>query len=165
MLEVITMLIGVASDTHGKLDSTLRAVKMFESLEVELVIHCGDIGSPAVVGLFQPWPTHFVFGNVDDQRPLEDAIRRAGQTSHGRFGSLELEGRRIAFLHGDDSTRFRQTITSGAWDLVCYGHTHAADLVRQGTTLVLNPGALSRASQHTVAVVRLPTLDVQTITV
>jgi putative phosphoesterase len=39
---------------------------MLESLEVDAVLHCGDIGSIAVVELFAAWPTHFVFGNCDD---------------------------------------------------------------------------------------------------
>ncbi|HEX5444919.1 MAG TPA: metallophosphoesterase family protein, partial [Pirellulales bacterium] len=65
------MLVGVISDTHGHVEFTRSAVRMFESCAVELVIHCGDIGSNEIVGLFALWPAHFVFGNVDhDQRGL-----------------------------------------------------------------------------------------------
>ena len=53
---------------------------------------------------------------------------------------------RIAFLHSDDNRLFRQTIESGQWDLVCYGHTHIAKQHREGKTLVLNPGAIYRAN-------------------
>src|SRR5262249_26664115 len=56
-------------------------------------------------------------------------------------------------------------IASGAWDLVCYGHTHVAELHRAGRTLVLNPGALFRASPHTLAVVDLVTLTARHIPV
>ncbi len=82
------MIIGIVSDTHGHVEYTRPAVRMLESLEVELVIHCGDIGSPEIVELFAPWPAHFVFGNVDD-RPerLRRAIAAAGKTCHERFGS------------------------------------------------------------------------------
>jgi putative phosphoesterase len=65
------MKIGVVSDTHGHVSYTLEAVRMLESLAVELVIHCGDIGTAEIVDLFAAWPTHFVFGNVDHSPFLE----------------------------------------------------------------------------------------------
>lgn len=150
------MLLGVVSDTHGQLDHTRRAVRMLESLAPEVVVHCGDIGSTLVVELFRPWPTHFVFGNVDGhQRELRAAITSAGQTCHDRFGELTLANRRIAFLHSDDALRFRTTTGAGLYDLVCYGHTHHAEQHREGNTLVLNPGAIFRANPHSIAVVDL----------
>lgn len=153
------MQLGIVSDTHGHVPYALQAVRMLDSLQVEAVLHCGDIGSPDIVGLFSAWPTHFVFGNVDDnQQELLQAIRQAGQTCHGRFGRLELAGRKIAFLHGDDGMLLRETIDGGEWDLVCHGHTHVARQARCGETLVLNPGALYRATPHSIAQVELPTL-------
>ncbi len=154
------MLLGIVSDTHGQVDLTRQAVRIFESLSVELVIHCGDVGPPAVVELFEPWPTHFVLGNCDDRRALPAAIESAGQTCHDRFGSLELEGKKIAFLHGDDAGLLNATIQNGRWDLVCYGHLHLAGTSVAGRTLVLNPGALCRSDHPSVAVVRLPSLEV-----
>lgn len=160
------MRIGVVSDTHGHVDFTRQAIRMLESCEVELVIHCGDIGSEDVVSLFQPWPTHFVFGNVDyDRRGLRAAIQTAGQTCHDRFGNLELAGKRIAFLHGDDSVLFARTIAEGQYDLVCYGHSHIAEHHVEGNTLVLNPGALYRAQPHSIALVDLPALEIAHVTV
>jgi uncharacterized protein len=154
------MRIGIVSDTHGHVPNTFDAVRMLQSLDVELVIHCGDIGSAPIVELFTQWPTHFVFGNVDDdRRTLEAAILAAGKTCHGRFGSLELAGTKIAFLHGDDTGLLRQTCHSGQWDLVCHGHTHVARNVREGRTRVLNPGALYRATPHSLAYVELPSLE------
>jgi putative phosphoesterase len=154
------MRIGVVSDTHGHVANTRAAVRMLESCEVELVIHCGDIGAVEIVDLFAPWPAHFVFGNVD-ARPAElrAAIAAAGQTCHERFGELEIAGRRIAFLHGDDERRLRETIAAGTYDLVCYGHTHEAEQHQSGPTLVLNPGALFRAARHTLALVELAELE------
>lgn len=160
------MLLGVVSDTHGHLGYTTEAARMLEAFAPAAVIHCGDIGSIEVVRLFARWPTHFVLGNVDDNAAeLEQAIRRAGQAFHGRFGELELSGRRIAFLHGDDTRRLNQEITSGDWDLVCSGHTHQREQRREGPTLVLNPGALYRAQPHSLAIVELETLEVTSVTV
>lgn len=158
------MRIGIVSDTHGHVPYTLAAIRMLESLEVELVVHCGDIGSAEIVGLFAPWPTHFVFGNVDDDRhALEAAIRAAGKTCHGRFGRLDVAGTKIAVLHGDDTALLREAMTSGAWHLVCHGHTHIARKQWYGSTLVLNPGALYRATPHSIACVELPELEAEII--
>lgn len=155
------MLLGVISDTHGHAANTRDAVRMFESLEVEALIHCGDIGTPEVIELLARWPTHYVLGNVDyDRQGLEMAIRNAGQTFHGTLGRIELAGRRIALTHGDNLPLLRSAIADGQADLVCHGHTHLAGWRDESRTRVLNPGAVYRANPHTVAVVELPTLDI-----
>jgi predicted phosphodiesterase len=125
------------------------------------VLHCGDIGTPAIPPLLSDWPAHYVLGNVDrDELDLRAAIERSGGRLHGRFGELEIGGVRIAFLHGDDERRLRETIDRGEWRLVCHGHTHHALRRVEGSTLVLNPGALYRARPHSAAVVELPSLEV-----
>ena len=43
------MLIGVVSDTHGRVDFARQAVRVLEGFPVKSVIHCGDIGSVAIV--------------------------------------------------------------------------------------------------------------------
>ncbi len=158
------MLIGVMSDTHGEFESTRGLLRLFESLGVELIIHCGDLGPASMTALFSAWPTHFVLGNCDNRLTLASAIAEAGQTFHERFGWLELEGKRIAFLHGHDGDRFRQAVYSGEWDLVCHGHTHEAQFGLVGRTLVLNPGAISRSSRPSGATVELPSMRVTTVT-
>jgi len=154
------MRIGVVSDTHGHLHNTLAAVRMLESLDVEAVLHCGDIGTPDIPPALAQWPAHFVFGNCDyDEDELRSAIEAAGLTCHGRFGDITLGGRRIALIHSDDVRRFRGATDSGEYDLVCYGHSHIAKVHTKGKTLVLNPGALYRANPHSLAVVDLDSLE------
>lgn len=159
------MLLGVVSDTHGHVGYTREAIRVLEEFEPQAVLHCGDIGSPEIVRLFSSWPTHFVLGNVDEgEDDITAAIAAAGQHNHGLFGKLELAGRRIAFLHGHDRQRLKQETTTGKWDLVCYGHTHAREWHRnERQTLILNPGALFRATPHSFAIVDLAKLDVTTI--
>ena len=159
------MRVGIGSDTHGHVDLTRPAVRMLESLEVDRVLHCGDIGSAAVVALFAAWPTDFVFGNCDaNPRELAEAIAAAGQTCHGEFGDLQIDGKRVALLHSHDANRFRQTLHSGSWDLVCYGHSHVASIDRYGPTLAVNPGALYRANPHSIAIVELPAVEATIVT-
>ena len=160
------MRLGVLSDTHGHVRNTQDAVRILRREQVDVVIHCGDIGSPKIPLLLMEWTVHYVFGNVDyDEALLRGAIRDSDGTCHERFGELELEGRKIAFLHSDDVSRFQATISSGACDLVCYGHTHQAALEKVGRTLVLNPGAIYRANPHQLAIVDLPGLDIKHVVV
>jgi putative phosphoesterase len=154
------MRLGIVSDTHGHTDHTRPAIRMLESLDVEQVLHCGDIGSADVVQMFGQWPTHFVFGNCDyDQAGLTKAIKSAGQTCHQLFGDLELEGVRIALLHSHERRKFLEVLDSPDYQVVCYGHTHIAENERRDGKLVLNPGALYRASKHSIAVLELPACE------
>src|SRR5215470_17133591 len=113
------MRIAVVSDTHGQIDATAAAVRLLKRQEASALLHCGDIGSPAIIPLFADWPAHFVFGNVDfDEDALQQAIEEAGQTCHARFGTVVLAGRKIALIHSDDRQLFDDTVDSGEWDLV-----------------------------------------------
>jgi uncharacterized protein len=153
------MLIGVVSDTHGYVPNTQAAVRILEGLQVEAVLHCGDIGTPEIPAYFTRWPAHYVFGNCDfDKSEVTRAIESYKSHSHGRFADITLAGKRIAIIHSDDHQRFTQTTASGLYDLVCYGHTHEAEQHREGKTLVLNPGALYRANPPSIAVVDLETM-------
>ncbi|QDU31824.1 phosphodiesterase [Anatilimnocola aggregata] len=155
------MRIGIVSDTHAHLQNAQAAARMLQSLEVEAVLHCGDIGSPAIPGAFSLWPTHYVVGNVDhgEEDALSAAVTAAGGRFHGAFADFMLNGRRIALLHSDDARRFRRVTTGNEYDLVCYGHSHIAEQHLDGRTLVLNPGALYRANPHQIAVVDLTKLE------
>lgn len=159
------MLIGIVSDTHGHVANTLRAIRMLKEFPLAAVFHCGDIGSSEIPCLFTDWPTYFVFGNCDDPRELRPAIKEANQNCWERFGSIELGGRKIAVLHSDDARLFREVIDGGEYDLVCYGHTHLRKTEQVGKTLVLNPGALFRATPKTFALVELDDLSVHFLSI
>jgi putative phosphoesterase len=153
------MRVGIVSDTHGNVELTRPAVRMFESLDVQHVVHCGDIGSAEVVELFAKWPTEYVFGNCDtDQKPLRAAIEQAGQTCHGEFGEFKLSGVSFALIHSHEPRRFHAAVGSGRYQVVCFGHTHVASIEHRGDTLVINPGAVYRAKPHSVALLELPEL-------
>lgn len=158
------MKLGVVSDTHGNLKTAAAAVQQLSQYEIDAVLHCGDIVGAGIIPLFAAWPTHFVFGNCDyDLAEMRRTIQDCGQFCHERFGELTFGGRSIALLHGDDSRLLRESQQSGRFDLVCSGHTHVYEERRAGGTLILNPGALHRASVYTCALVDLLTLQVQRI--
>ena len=156
------MKIGVISDTHGDIRQTRRALDMLAPHRVDLILHCGDVGAE-VVPLLSGQQVHFVAGNMDDLDSLREAIVEPDHKLHDQMGTLEVEGCRVAFLHGHDVSLLYETIHSGNWDLVCHGHTHASSSRREGSTLVLNPGAMARTRWPSLAVVELPSMTVTEI--
>ncbi len=147
------MRIAVLSDTHSRYQTVETVLARLQALKINHVIHCGDIEDAETVWLFQGFTTHFVFGNCDtDRASLRQAIYGIGETLHEPFGRLELEGKRIAFLHGDDKRLFHEVEHSGQFDYLFYGHTHQAREHRTGATRVINPGALHRARPRTFVV-------------
>ncbi|MFV0445750.1 MAG: YfcE family phosphodiesterase [Planctomycetaceae bacterium] len=158
--------LGILSDTHGHVGYTRDAVQVLRRERIDLLLHCGDIGSHRIPSLLMEWPAHYVFGNVDyDEAMLRGAIRDVGGICHERCGDLTIAGCRIALLHSDDERKFKDIVESGKYDLVCYGHTHVARLDLQGRTRVLNPGALYRATPHQIAIVELPTWTIKHVVV
>jgi putative phosphoesterase len=139
------MRIAIVSDTHSRYATVEAAVKLIEERRVGLVLHCGDIEDSETVWLF-PANTQFVFGNCDtDRASLRQAVYGIGGTLHEPFGRVELDGVKIAFLHGDDGELLSELEHSGEYDYVFHGHTHIAAERRTGPTRVINPGALHRA--------------------
>jgi uncharacterized protein len=149
------MRIAILSDTHSRHATVETVLKRIDELNVELILHCGDIEDADTVWLF-PGNTHFVFGNCDSERTsLRQAIHGIGATLHEPFGKVELDGTRIGFIHSDDKKLFEKLETSGQFDYLFYGHTHIAREHRTGPTRVINPGALHRARPKTFAILDL----------
>ncbi len=147
------MKIGILSDTHSRYATVAQALALLRERDVTLVLHCGDIEDAATVQLFQGLPTHFVFGNCDtDREELRRAVRDSGATLQEPFGHLDIDGRRLAWIHGDDKRLLHDLEAAGQFDYLFYGHTHQAEQHRSGPTLVVNPGALHRARVKTLVV-------------
>jgi uncharacterized protein len=156
------MKIGIISDTHGDIQATQQAVRILDSLNANVLLHCGDIGLE-ILPYLKDIPTHFVLGNMDEPDRLRDALAGTAHTFYEQFGSLDFDGLRVAFLHGNDVQLLYQTIHSGQWDLVTHGHTHSFSQAVVGKTVVLNPGALSRSIRPSLATVDLPSLEITEI--
>ncbi len=160
------MRIGVVSDTHDRQEAVAEAVRLLMEQHVELILHCGDIESPDTVRVFRPIPTHFVFGNWDkDRAKLATAIKEIGGTHSDSFGALELDGKRIAWVHSHERHQLRQLENADFFDYVFYGHTHVREQHRTGKTLVANPGALFRANPKTCIVLDVISGEIKPIIV
>ena len=159
------MLIAVVSDTHSRYHTVEKAVTLIEERKAQAVLHCGDIEDAETVWLF-PKGTHFVYGNCDGQRhSLRQAAADAGMTLHEPFGSVELAGKRLAFVHADDRRLLDRLEASGEYDYLFYGHTHQAEEHQTGRTRVINPGALHRARPKTFIVLDLESGEVESVVV
>jgi hypothetical protein len=160
------MLIAILSDTHGRYQTVEKALGLVQARKINTVLHCGDIDDAETVWLFQGFTTHFVFGNCDlDRHAIRQAVHGIGETLHDGYGLVELNGVKIAFVHGDDGALLHDLEHSGAFDFLFYGHTHQAKEHRTGPTRVINPGALHRARVKTFVVLDLATRDVESVVV
>jgi putative phosphoesterase len=160
------MRIAILSDSHGRDRTVIQALDMVRARGIYTVLHCGDIDEPRTVALFRGLDAHFVFGNCDyDREAIRDAVQAIGATLHESWGQLEHDGRKIAFLHGDDPRLMREVEHSGYFDYLFYGHTHQAKEHRTGSTRVINPGALHRARPKTFLVLDLESGNTEQVTV
>lgn len=160
------MRIGIVSDTHSRYATVEKVVKLLRQRGVYCVLHCGDIEDADTVWLFEDLTTHFVFGNCDTERAsLRQAIHGTGATLQEPFGNLELEGSKIAWVHGDNKRLLEDIEKSGHFNFLFYGHTHHAEQHHTGPTHVVNPGALHRARSKNFMVLDLDTGTLEQITV
>jgi len=140
------MLIGAISDTHDNLCQVEKAVKFLNDQKVGLVLHAGDYVAGFVIPKFKQLNCKLVgvFGNNDGDHEL--LKKRFSETSnctiHDRFTQVNVEGYRIALLHGEEAELLNVIIASGYFDAVIHGHSHYRGIEKKGKTLAINPGEL-----------------------
>ncbi len=150
--------IGIVSDTHGDVGRLEAALTLLARQNVEIIVHCGDIGSAACVEAMGEAKAfvYAVAGNCDtgsDELPA--AARRCGVHLAAQSVVIPLQGGLSAVAtHGHDKRLLDQFIEQGKHAYVLHGHTHRTRDERIGGTRVINPGALHRSqgSVPTVAV-------------
>lgn len=152
------MILGLLSDSHDRYDTMAAALDLLRRHGATYFIHCGDVGAPRMLDLLAGLPAGFVWGNCDWDRPsLQRYAGDVGVTCFGTAGELEFDGKRLAVTHGDDHALVRKLLDAQSHDYLFTGHTHQRRDDRVGRTRVINPGALHRAAEKTVA-----TLDTAT---
>ena len=161
------MRIGIISDTHDQQVRTVAAVQMLKAEGAEVLFHCGDLVEPEMVATGAVLPCYFVFGNNDADRV--PAIRKAIAEFENAVclewgGEVELDGKRLAMTHGHLHADVRRLL-AGEPDYLFSGHSHIAADWREGRTRRINPGALHRARQFTVALLDLQNDDLRFLTV
>jgi uncharacterized protein len=159
------MILGIISDTHDHPKRTARAIKLFTEAGVEAVIHCGDICEPGILLLFGDTPTYYVLGNNDYEPELLKAAERIPTLTYlGESGIVTLGDKKIAVTHGHIGRLTRELLIQQP-DYLLFGHTHVSAHEMIQDVACINPGALHRASEYTVATLNLITNDLQWLTV
>lgn len=144
------MIIIIASDSHGR-KNILNKISSFHS-DASYYLHCGDLGFDDI-DEYKEWI--FVKGNVDKNN--NDFL------SIPRNRIIDLGNHKIFMTHSDlyFSTSRKETLAKNAkengCDIVCYGHTHVADVDIIDDVLLINPGALqsSRSSECSYCVLEI----------
>ncbi len=151
------MRIGILSDSHDQVERTAGAVALLASEGADELIHCGDLTGPDVVHVVGEagLPCHYVLGNNDfDLDGIERAVAATGGTMLGWAGEIERSGKRIGVTHGHLGSEFRRLLKSSP-DYLLFGHSHQWLNKRDGPIRQINPGALHRAREWTVALLDL----------
>jgi hypothetical protein len=151
------MIVGILSDSHGDAAMTRQAVDLLRERGAQALFHCGDICGESVLDALVGHQAWFVWGNCD----VPDASMRGYVESIGLPWPsvpvrVELDGRRIAMLHGHER-EFDRVARSGDVDYLLFGHTHVFEDRRMDRVRLINPGALHRARVKTVATLNLRT--------
>jgi hypothetical protein len=140
----------VLSDTHGRDGHRLAGRPREAVREADLVCHCGDFVTAAVLDGFERTVADAggefaaVAGNNDPP-----AVRE--RTAETRV--VEHDGVRLALAHGHDHTDTSLALfgrQSNA-DLVCVGHSHRPGFERLGSVPTLNPGSHAEPRFHRAA--------------
>ncbi|RMF12597.1 MAG: metallophosphoesterase [Candidatus Dadabacteria bacterium] len=132
--------IGILSDSHDHLDHLEQAVNLLAEQDIDAWIHLGDLIAPFVAKPLRclPGPHQLIFGNNDGEvRILTQAFGAAIEPGPK---TLDWGGRSWLLMH--EPYALDAAIAAQTYDFVLYGHTHKADLRREGRTVVLNPGEI-----------------------
>ena len=151
------MRIGILSDTHDNLPKIEKAVKFFNSKKVDMVLHAGDFVAPFAVDRLMKFscPWQGVFGNNDGEK------KGLAEKSGGRIAEpplrLELDGKKVTVVHDRMGIDFDKESA----DLIVFGHSHEAEVLREGGRLFVNPGECSGwlSGSSSVAIADSRTMD------
>ena len=138
--------VGVISDTHG----LARPEALAALRGVDLIVHAGDVGSPAVLtALARIAPVTAIRGNNDT----------SGWARHlAATATVEAAGVRLYVLHDVHELGFAPK--SKGFGGVIAGHSHRPALEERDGVLFVNPGSAGpRRFKLPVAVARLHVAD------
>lgn len=150
------MRLGILADTHDELARTRHAIQILCDARAEALVHCGDLASPPIVAALAARTSWFVFGNHDaDMVPaLRQAAGEFGPVCLEWGGLFEVGGHRIGVAHGHMTVDVRRVLADQP-DLLLSGHSHFPSDQIIGSVRRINPGALHRADEYTVAILEL----------
>jgi uncharacterized protein len=120
-------IVGLISDTHG----LMRPEALDALRDSDLIIHCGDIGQPAVLEKLQSVaPVHAVRGNND----------RGGWAVSLPTSDIVEVGEQVLYVLHNLSDLSIDLANSHVAAIIS-GHSHKPGIQRRGKILFVNPGS------------------------
>jgi hypothetical protein len=143
-------LIAIISDTHLPRGTRALPQQCLERMrEAELILHAGDVSTPAVLEQLRTIgpPLVAVHGNVDEPELIEELPAAL---------EIELDGARLAMTHDAGPSRGRLARMRERFpraDAVVFGHSHIPLHEADGGFQIFNPGSPTdrrRQAHHTM---------------
>ena len=136
--------VGVVADTYDNRDALRQLLDRFLVAGARWLIHCGGLGSAALVDLLKPWQVYIVAGEKErDRAAIEAALQKARlQATLPTELAVTIEGVRVGVCRGDNMVIVNNWAKSGEFDYIFYGHTLRRRDESRGRTRLINPGAL-----------------------
>ena len=130
------------------------AAAALRELGAELIFHCGDVGGRHVLDEMKALDSAFVWGDADkDRMGLLRHAQRIGVACYGVLADVELDGKRVAVLHGDDKKLLQKLLAEQQHDFVIWGHGPEPEDKKVGKTHVVHPGSLYGSTTRSVTLV------------
>jgi putative phosphoesterase len=132
----------------------------------ELIFHCGDVGGRHVLDEMKDLDAAFVWGDTDkDRMGLLRHAQRIGVACYGVLADVELDGKRVAVLHGEDRKLLQRLLAEQQHDFVVWGHGPEGEDKKVGKTRVVHPGSLHGATSRTAALINTASEEAQRLTI
>lgn len=162
--------IGIISDTHDNLSAIDKAITVFNSKGVDMIIHAGDWNAPFSLDRFMKAKAKVigVFGNVNGERDgLIKKGKEIGAKIMGDVAEVDLDGVKVMVIHGKDEEMVLALARSGKYQAIIRGHSHEPGVKRIGATLIINPGEACGylTGKRTVAIFDTNTFKVEIIAI
>ena len=133
------MKIVIISDVHNNLVNLKKVLDYCGNKKIKKIICCGDLASQEALDFFcdnfNPpvgGEIFYTFGNMDAGYVNIEKFKHLNNDRNifeyknakifRDYGEMEIEGRKIAFVHYPDKAR--KLCESGEYNVVFYGHTH-----------------------------------------
>ena len=161
------MLLGVVSDTHNRVDNIEKIIDIFNSNQVDCVVHTGDITQAKSLQRFSRLNCSLiaVYGNND----LKEIGLKETSLENGFDLNLpplirNLEDKKVAIFH--EPYGIEEIIENDPnIDLILHGHTHKYRNEEISGVKIFNPGesAGMLKGRNAVGLVRLQNLEIKRI--
>ena len=130
------------------------AAALLRESGAELIFHVGDVGGRHVLDELRDTDAAFVWGDADkDRMGLLRHAQRIGVACYGILADIDLDGKRAAFLHGDDKKLLQKLLAEQQHDFLIWGHGPEGEDRKVGKTHVIHPGSLYGGTSRKAALV------------